>query len=83
LGIEVGRSIVVVVESTAPPTLRAHTPPVSWSGFGPPGALTKAVVLVKKAVLTVFVIEMRALVVGVRLLTPPGVTLPVPKLKVL
>jgi hypothetical protein len=75
--------MVVVVESTAPPTLLAQTPPVSWSGFGPPGALTKAVVLVKKAVLTVFVMEMRGLVVGVRVLIPPGVKLPDPKLNVL
>jgi hypothetical protein len=67
----VGRSTVFASESTPPPTVRTHTPPVSWSGFGPPGALTNAVVLVKKAVLTVFVIEMRGLVVGVRVLIPP------------
>src|SRR6516165_8375525 len=40
----------VLLISTWPPTARLHTPPPGWSGCGLPGALTKAVLCVRKAV---------------------------------
>src|SRR5512145_540520 len=40
---------------------RPHAPPPCWSGRGPPGALTKALVLVRNAVLAVLIVEMMAL----------------------
>jgi hypothetical protein len=48
--------VLVVVVSTSPPTTRLHTPPLGWSGLGPGGELTKALDVVRKAVLTVFMV---------------------------
>ncbi len=50
-----------VFVSMVPAMARPHTPPPCWSGFAPPGALTKALVLVRKAVLTVLMVDVRAL----------------------
>ena len=47
----------VLLLSTVPAMPRIQTPPPCWSGRGPPGALTKALVLVRNEVLTVLMTE--------------------------
>src|ERR1043166_3593875 len=50
--------LVVLFTSTWPPTPRTQTPPPCWSGAGLPGALMKAVLWSKKAVLAVVIAEL-------------------------
>lgn len=49
-----------VFVSTHPPIARDQAPPPCWSGTGSPGAEMKADVLVKNAVLTVSITDVKA-----------------------
>src|SRR5687768_17404659 len=53
--------VVVFLVSISPPMPRTHTPPPSWFGLGLPGAPTKAVDWVRKAVFSVLMLETRLL----------------------